>query len=133
MKTITKTVHFNAPPEDVYDYLINPKKFSKITGGKATNSMKEGGKFSFWDDYIWGTNVSLIPGKKIVQNWTCADFPDKHFSKVTFELEKKGEKQTELKLTHENVPDDLFEDLNEGWNHFYFEPIQDYIEDLMWN
>jgi len=131
MKTINQTINFNAPPQDIYDYYINGRKLTKITGGKAANTEKVGGKFSAWDDYIQGKNIELVPGKKIVQKWTCADF-EGHMTDVTIELKKKGEKQTELILTQENVPDDFYEDINEGWNHFYWEPIKDYIEDLMW-
>ena len=132
MKTINQTINFNASPEDVYEYLINARKLTKITGGKATNTEKIGGKFTAWDDYIWGTNIELIPGKKIIQKWTCADFPDNHFTEVKIELKKKGEKQTELTFTQTNVPDDFYEDISQGWNDFYWEPIQDYIEGLMW-
>lgn len=132
MKTIKQTVTFNASATDVYDYLINARKFSSITGGKSSYTQKIGGKFNAYDEYIFGTNVELVPGKKIVQKWACADFPDKQFSDVSIELKSKGPKQTELVLTQTNVPDELFEDLNLAWNEFYFEPIKDYIEDLMW-
>lgn len=132
MKTIQQTVLLNANADEVYEMLINPRKLSKITGGKATNSMKEGGKFSAYDDYIKGTNVKLVPGKKIVQNWACDDFPKGQDSLVTIDLVKKGEKQTELVFKHENVPDELFEDLSLGWNEFYWEPMKDHLEDLMW-
>ena len=131
-KTIKQTLLFNASAGDLYEYLTNPKKLSKITGSKATNSMKEGGKFSAWDDYIFGENIQLVPGKRIVQKWACADFPEGSFSKVTYELKKKSEKQTELVFTQTEVPDDLYEDLSIGWNEFYWQPIKDYLEDLMW-
>lgn len=132
MKTIKQTITFNASVNDIYEYLTNPRKLSKITGAKASNSMKVGGKFSAWDDYIRGTNVELVPGKKIVQKWTCDDFPEGHFSEVVFELKKKTDKQTELVFTQTNIPDDFYEDLNEGWNEFYWQPIKDYIEEIMW-
>lgn len=132
MKTIKQTITFNAPPQDIYDYFINARKLTKITGGKATNTEKVSGKFTAWDDYIWGTNTELVPGKKIKQKWTCADFPAGHLTDVTIELKKKGEKQTEMVFTQENVPDDFYEDISAGWHEFYWEPIKDYIEDLMW-
>jgi len=132
MKIIKQTILFNASASDLYEYLVNPRKFSKITGAKASNTGKVGGKFTAWDDYISGTNLELSPGKKIRQKWTCADYPEGTFSEVTFELKKKTDKQTELVFTHEDVPDDLYEDLSEGWNQFYWEPIKDHIEDLMW-
>ena len=132
MKTIKQTISFNASTNDIYEYLTNPKKLTKITGAKATNDLKVGGKFTAWDDYIFGTNVELVPGKKIKQKWSCQDFPEKHFTDISIELKKKTEKQTELVFTQENVPDEFYEDINQGWNDFYWEPIKDYIEDLMW-
>jgi uncharacterized protein YndB with AHSA1/START domain len=132
MKTIKQKIHFNAKPEDVYEYLTNARKLSNITGGKSSNAAKVGGKFSAYDDYIQGTNEELAPGKKIVQKWSCADFPKDHKSTVTIIFKKVGEKQCEIDFTQENVPDDLYEDLSQGWNEFYWEPIKDYIEDLMW-
>jgi len=132
MKTIKQTILFNASAADIYDYIINPRKFNIITGGKASNTGKIGAKFFCYDEYIFGTNVELVPGKKIVQKWACADFPDKQFSDVKIELKVKGPKQTELILTQENVPDELFDDLTILWNEFYFDPIKDHIEDLMW-
>lgn len=132
MKTIKQTILFNASAPDLYEMLINARKLTKITGGKATNTEKVNGKFSAWDDYISGINVELAPGEKIVQKWTCQDFPNEHFTDVTIELKKKSNKQTELVFTQTNVPDDLYDDISEGWNQFYWEPIRDYIEDLMW-
>jgi activator of HSP90 ATPase len=132
MKTIKQTILFNTSAQDLYDMLINGRKLTKITGGKATNTEKIGGKFTAWDDYISGTNIELIPGKKIVQKWTCQDFPPGHLTDVSIDLIKKREKQTELVFIQENVPEDLYEDISEGWNQFYWEPIKDYIEDLMW-
>ncbi len=132
MKTIKQTILLNASAQDIYDLLINARKLTKITGGKATNTPKVGGKFTAYDDYIIGTNQELIPGKKIVQEWTCQDFPPNHFTDVMIELKEKSDKQTELTLTQSNVPDDFYEDISEGWNQFYWEPIKDYLEDLMW-
>lgn len=132
MKIIKQKIHFNAKPEDVYEYLINPRKLSNITGGKASNTQKVGGKFSAYDDYIQGTNEELVLGKKIVQKWTCSDFPSGHYSKITITFKKIGEKQCDLNFIQEDVPDDLYEDISQGWHEFYWEPIKDYIEDLMW-
>jgi hypothetical protein len=68
MKTIKQTITFNAPPNDIYDYIINGRKLTKITGGKATNTEKVGGKFTAWDDYIFGKNIELVPGKRLFKN-----------------------------------------------------------------
>jgi activator of HSP90 ATPase len=132
MKTIKQTITFNGNVNEIYDALINPRTLTKITGQKATNTMKAGGKFSSWDDYIQGINVELVPEKKIIQKWTCADFPEKHYSEVRIELNKKSEKQTEMIFTQSDVPDDLYEDISQGWYEFYWEPIKDWLEEKIW-
>lgn len=132
MKTIKQQLTFNTSAPELYEILINPKKLSKIIGGKVSNDQKNGGKFSAYDDYIFGKNVELVPGKKIVQKWSCADFPEGHMTDLTIELKKITDKQTQVTMTQENVPDDFFEDISLGWNEFYWEPIKDWLLDLLW-
>ena len=132
MKQIKLTETFNTSNIELYDILLNARKFSKIMGGKASNPMKVGGKFSYFDDYVSGVNKELVPGKKIVQDWTCEDLPKGTFTKLTIEINKKTEKTTDLILTQDNVPDEFAEDFTEMWKSIYFEPIKDYLEDLMW-
>jgi len=132
MKEIKQTILFNCSANDLYEYLTNARKLQKIIGGKVSSDAKPNGKFSCYDGYLFGTFVELVPGKKIVQKWACEDFPKNQFSDVRIELKKKTDKQTELIFTQENVPDELFEDLSAGWNEFYWDPIKDYLEDLMW-
>ncbi|MBI2630494.1 SRPBCC domain-containing protein [Candidatus Pacearchaeota archaeon] len=135
MKTIKQTLIFDTNPHNLYEYIINPRKQTKLTNAKATNTMKEGGKFSAYDDYITGTNLKLIPDKKIIQNWTCSDFPPGVFTEVTFELKLKGN-QTELIFTQTGIPDDYYEDLVQGWEEFYWKPIREMLEiekaDALW-
>ncbi len=59
-------------------------------------------------------------------------FSRRSYDRCYNRAKKKSDKQTELIFTQENVPDDFYEDINEGWNQFYWESIKDYIEDLMW-
>lgn len=132
MNTIKQTLLFNASADDLYEYLTNARKLQKIIGGKVSSDAKPSGNFSAYDGYLFGTFVEVVPGKKIVQKWACEDFPKNQFSDVKIELKKKTDKQTELIFTQENVPEELFEDLSAGWNEFYWDPIKDYLEDLMW-
>jgi uncharacterized protein YndB with AHSA1/START domain len=49
---------------------------------------------------MWGKNLELDPGKKIVQSWRSTDFPkDAEDSLLEILLEKSG-KGTKLTLTH---------------------------------
>jgi len=58
-----------------------------------------GGEFSAFDGWVSGTTVELIPDKKIVQKWRWADWPQGHYSTVTFELQAQGQ-ETRLDFPH---------------------------------
>lgn len=122
-KSINQSVVLNASPEEVYDVLMDSKKHSEFTGGKAVMSQKVGGKFTAYDGYIEGTNTELKPGRKIIQSWRATDWPKGHYSKVTYTLTKKGDK-TELKFKQEDVPADQCEDIKRGWVDYYWEPLK---------
>ena len=66
-KSIKQSVTIKASPKEIYDALMDSKKHSKFTGGKANISNKVGGKFTAYDEYCFGTNLELVPNKKIVQ------------------------------------------------------------------
>src|ERR1700679_1502918 len=104
-KSIKQSVSFNAAPGEVYDLLMNAKKYEAFSGAAAKVSNKPGGKFNVWDGYCHGTNIELEPGKKIVQAWHFAEdgWPDDHYSTCTFVFETKG-KGTKMQFTQTGVP-----------------------------
>ena len=125
-KTIHQEVEFNAKPHEVYELLMDPKKHSGFTGSKCEVSRKVGGKINCYDGYIDGENIELIQDKKIVQKWRGKDFPDGHYSTVSFKLQEKDGK-TVLKFIHENVPDGKQEHLNKGWKEQYWDKMKKYL------
>ena len=124
---IKQNVYFNAPPEIIYDILIDEKKHSEVIGAKAKIENKVGGKFSVWDGYAEGVNLELSQGKKIVQTWWANDWPKGNVSKVTFNLKDKG-KGTELKFVHEDVPEKFEREIEKGWKEYYWEPLREYLK-----
>jgi activator of HSP90 ATPase len=127
-KTIRQKVVIPAPPDEVYESYVDPKKHSKFTGSKATFDPKVGGEFTAWDGYISGKNLELKKGKKIVQEWLTTEWP-KGFppSKLALTL-KKTEGGTEISMVHSGVPADQAEDTAEGWNEFYWEPLKEFFK-----
>ena len=75
-KTIRQVVTFRASPHDVYEALMDSKKHSAFTGDKAVISREVGGTFEAGTGYISGTNLQLVPDRKIVQSWRGTDFPE---------------------------------------------------------
>jgi activator of HSP90 ATPase len=126
-RTIRQSVTIKASPHDVYEALMDSKKHAKFTGGKASISREVGGKFTAYDDYAEGVNLELAPDKKIVQSWRASDWPEGHYSKVTFSL-AKTEGGTRLSFTQTDVPEELYDDVAQGWRDYYWAPMKEMLE-----
>lgn len=125
--TIKQKTLIPATPDEVYDAFMEAKKHSAFTGSKATSDPKVGGEFTAWDGYISGRNLELVKGKKIVQEWSTTDWPDK-FPPSRLELTfKEAKGGTEISMIHSNVPAEQADDLAEGWNEFYWKPMKEYF------
>ena len=111
-----------AKPVQVYDAYINAKKHSDFTGGKATCNPKVGGNFTAWDGYIFGKNLELRKGTKIMQEWTI--YPPS-ILELSFISQEEG---TELIMTHSKVPAEQVESYRQGWIDYYWEPMTEYFK-----
>jgi activator of HSP90 ATPase len=125
-KTLHQSVVFETDPHEVYETLIDSKKHAAFTGAKATIGRQVGDTFSVWDDWATGSNVELIPDKKIVQRWRGSDWPKGHYSRVMFEL-KKIDRGTRLDFTQTDIPEALFEEIAQGWKEWYWEKLKMYF------
>ncbi|HLL27508.1 MAG TPA: SRPBCC domain-containing protein [Xanthobacteraceae bacterium] len=116
-----------AEPRTIYDTWLDSRGHTAMTGGKAKMSNKLGADVSAWDGYIFGKNVVLEPGKRIVQTWRTTRFteadPD---SKITVTLVAVDD-GTELTLHHAGVPDEHKGYENGGWQTHYFDPMKKYF------
>lgn len=126
-KTIRQTATFKASPHEVYEALVDSRKHSKFTGGKVTMSRKIGGAFTAYGGSLSGTNLELVPDKKIVQAWRADDWPAGHFSRATFSL-KKVKGGTQLSFYQSCVPDEHYTGIKQGWIDFYWKPMKAMLE-----
>ena len=122
-KTIRQSVTFKASPHDIYETLMDSRKHSKFTGNKASISRKVGGKFTAYGGYIGGTNLQLVPNKKIVQSWRGSDWQKDQLSRATFAL-KKVRAGTRLTFTQSGVPDKHYKSIKQGWITYYWNPMK---------
>lgn len=126
-KSIKQSVTIKATPKEIYEALMDSKKHSKFTGDKASISNKVGGKFSAYGGYCFGTNLELVPNKKIVQSWSSTDWQKGHFSKATFSL-SKTKTGTKLTFTQSGVPAQHHSSIKQGWIDFYWNPLKKMFE-----
>ena len=124
---IRQTVTFKAGSHQVYEALMDSRKHSRFTGGKASISRKTGGRFSAFDGYAEGVNLELVPDKKIVQTWRAGDWPPKHYSTITISLAdvKNG---CRLTFTQTGVPDSYIDDIAQGWKDYYWTQLKAMLE-----
>ncbi|MDO8655408.1 MAG: SRPBCC domain-containing protein [bacterium] len=113
MRTIEQTYTINAAPGRVFKALTDPEDIAAWSGGEASMDAKPGGAFVIWGGSILGTNLEVVPDKKLVQTWR-EDTWDVD-SRVAFTLTPDGN-GTRVDLTHEDVPDAEYDDIAEGWN-----------------
>ena len=125
-KPVHHEVEFSVSPKEVYDAYLDSRRHARFTGQSAKMSRREGGKFTAGDAYISGTNVELIPGKRIVQAWRASEWPDGIYSILRFELKPKG-KGTRMIVDHVGVPDKFRDGVDEGWYEFYWNPMKAYF------
>ncbi|VVB75058.1 Activator of Hsp90 ATPase -like protein [Candidatus Tiddalikarchaeum anstoanum] len=122
-KDIRQEVFFKAKPKEVYDALMDSKTHAKFTDSPAKIGKKEGDKFSAFDGYATGENLTLKEGKLIVQTWRASDWPEGYYSKISFEFtgEKNG---TKLVFKQTGIPKDKVKDIGKGWEDYYWTPMK---------
>ncbi|HVO77637.1 MAG TPA: SRPBCC domain-containing protein [Methanomassiliicoccales archaeon] len=127
-RTIEQKVVFPATPDEVYDAFMDPKKHAEFTESEASGSSEVGGEFSAWGGYITATNVELVRGKRIVQDWSTSEWPEGYPpSRLEIEL-KAVAKGTELTLKQSKVPVEQADDYDQGWYDSYWTPMTRYFE-----
>lgn len=122
------SVELAKSPEVLYRAWLDSEEHSKMTGSPAKVSAEIGGNFKAWDGYIWGENLELEEGKRILQSWRTAEFGDLEEDsqiEVLFEANNKG--GTKLSLRHSKLPEHGAQ-YEQGWQDSYFEPMKRYFK-----
>ena len=128
-KTIEQSVTINASPHDVYEALMDSEKHSQFTGAKASISREVGGTFTAYDGALSGTILELVPDAKIVQSWRGSDegWVPGHYSTATFSLEAI-DGGTRLTFVQTGVPEQSVEQINQGWQEYYWAKMKQMLE-----
>lgn len=119
-------IELGAPPQRVFDALLDAKRFAAFTGMPATIDPSPGGAFTTFGGLIQGRNVEIIPAQRIVQAWRPTSWDSGVYSIVHFELRPRGT-ETTLVLDHTGFPEGDFEHLDSGWYLRYWNPLKKYL------
>lgn len=117
-------VHIDAPPEVVFEYLIDPELFVRWGGSKAELDPRPGGIHR--TEIIPGTTargefIEVDRPRRVVYTfgWEGDDQPIKPgSSRVEIDLEPDGS-GTRLRMRHSGLPEDAVGDHRTGWEHYF--------------
>jgi len=120
MKTIRQHYFINATAEEVFAALTNPFTIELWSGYPAQMEAREGTGFSIFDGDIAGRNIKITENRQLVQEWYFGDSPDESIVTINLKPHRQG---TKVSVEHTNVPDEDAEELEEGWNKYYWGAI----------
>ncbi len=127
MESLKTSITLPVSADKLYKAWLSSKEHSLFTGAEATASAKVNAKHSSWDGYIWGKNLELKAGKKIIQSWRTSEFPeDAPDSTLEITLEEKAGK-TKLSLYHHGLQKGDAKKYTQGWKDFYFTPMKQFF------
>ena len=118
-------IDITADPEEVFTALTNPFQIELWSGYPAEMKAEEGFVFSLWEGDICGVNLEVKPNRLLVQEWFFGETEQR--SIVTIKLKKDGP-QTRVELEHIHIPDEVFEEIVEGWKEYYLGAIKGLLE-----
>lgn len=125
MKDFKKYFIVKASPDDVYNALTNEATIQLWSGEKAIMSEEPNSEFSLWEGSITGLNLEFIKGKKIVQQWYFDGQEMPSIVTIILHPHKQG---TSVELKHTNIPDEVYNNIIEGWEENYFGSVIDFYE-----
>lgn len=126
MESITLIVELPVPADELFRAWLDSAAHSQFTGALAEIDPTVGGSFSAWDGYISGKTLEIEHSRRILQRWRTTEFnqddPDS-ILELLFEPFGMG---TRLTLVHTKIPDGQSEMYREGWEEYYYSPMQEY-------
>jgi activator of HSP90 ATPase len=126
-KTIQQTVTLRAPAEKLYDMYLSPKFHAEITGGPVTISRIAGTRFRAFGGMISGKTLQVVPKRLIIQSLRGKDWKPGDLDStliISFLPDKEGGR---IELIHVNVPEYDYNDVNDGWEKYYWQPWREYL------
>ncbi|KAL3677979.1 hypothetical protein R1sor_020935 [Riccia sorocarpa] len=130
-KNISVVERFHCRPRDLYNTLLDEKRWKGFTQSSATISKEVGGSFTLFDGAISGVNEELQEDKLIKWKWRFNSWLDGHYSHVQLKFEEPETGVTVVRLLHTDVPQEdrygnatVVENTERGWRDLIFHKIR---------
>lgn len=114
-----------AEPEEVFAALTNPFQIELWSGYPADMKAEAGYVFSLWEGDITGVNLEVVPNRLLVQEWFFGERAEQSVARISLKKEKD---RTVVELTHTHIPEEVYEEITEGWQDYYLGSIKSMLE-----
>jgi activator of HSP90 ATPase len=121
LKTIKQIHHIAAPPDEVYTALTNSFTIELWSGFPATMEARPNTEFSIFDGDIVGKNIEFINNRLIRQQWYFDGVTSESIVTLVLKPEKKN---TIVELIHTHVPEEVYDEMLNGWKNIYFKSLK---------
>jgi predicted small metal-binding protein len=127
-KIIKQSVTLPASSDRLFDMYLDPVIHGLIAGGPVKISPTAGSEFLAFNGMISGKTIAVVPKKHIVQLWRGKHWkPEDRDSVLVLTFLPAGLNGT-IELTHLDVPESDFDNVNKGWLDYYWKPWRAYLE-----
>ena len=111
----------DAPPELVFEYLVDPARYVRWQGSEADLDPRPGGRFRvvIEGNTMLGEYIEVLRPHRVVVTWGWEGNPEvpPGSSKVEFTLDADGE-GTLVRVRHTELPDGAVEMHRQGWQRY---------------
>jgi activator of HSP90 ATPase len=126
-RSLQQTVRLAAPPDELFDSYLDPRRHAAITGQPVRIAATPGSEFSAFGGMLSGRIVAVIPKRLIVQTWRSQHFGAQDPDSILV-LSFSGDRAYgQIDLVHVNVADQDFDDVTKGWETFYWAPWRKFL------
>ena len=114
-----------ADPEEVFTALTNPFQIELWSGYPADMKAEAGYVFSLWEGDITGVNLEVVPNRLLVQEWFFGEREESSIVRIALKKEKTN---TVVSLQHTHIPEEVYDEITEGWREYYLGSIKSMLE-----
>jgi len=118
--------YIEAEPEEIFLALTNPFTIELWSGSSAKMDNKEGTEFELWEGDICGKNLRIIQNKELMQEWYFEGIKEPSIVIIKLHSHKTG---TNVEVRHTNIPNEAYDNINEGWREYYIGAIKRFFEE----
>ncbi|MDE6450880.1 MAG: SRPBCC domain-containing protein [Odoribacter sp.] len=118
-------LEISADPEEVFAALTNPFQIALWRGYPADMKAEKGYVFSLWEGDITGVNLEVVPNRLLVQEWFFGEQEEQSVVRIGLTKAKSG---TRISLQHTHIPEEVYEEIAEGWKEYYLGSLKSMLE-----